>query len=63
MDHLVGAAEIAERLGLSHHQTVHTLRRRDPDFPPPVATLRQAMVWAWPDVAAWARSTGRLTEG
>lgn len=62
MDHLVGAAEIAERLGLSHTQTVHTLRRRDPEFPAPVATLRQAMVWNWPDVAAWARSTGRLTE-
>ena len=63
MDHLVGAAEIAERLGLSHPQTVHTLRRRDPAFPAPVATLRQAMVWSWPDVAAWARSTGRLSEG
>lgn len=60
MDHLVGAAEIAERLGLSHTQSVHTLRRRYVEFPEPVAKLRQAMVWSWPDVAAWAKATGRL---
>lgn len=63
MNDLVGAAEIADRLGLSHPQSVHTLRRRHDGFPEPVATLKQAMVWCWPDVAAWARSTGRLTEG
>jgi hypothetical protein len=57
---LVGAAEIAERLGISHPQTVHTLRRRHGDFPEPVAQLRQVIVWAWPDVEAWARRTGRL---
>lgn len=57
---LVGAAEIAERLALAHVQSVHTLRRRHPDFPQPVATLKQAMVWAWPDVEAWAKNTGRL---
>jgi hypothetical protein len=57
---LVGAAEIAERLGLSHSQTVHLWRRRYPDFPEPVAKLRQALVWTWPDVARWARRTGRL---
>ena len=59
MDQLVGAAEIAERLGLAHPQTVHTLRRRHEDFPEPIATLRTAMVWAWPDVERWARDTGR----
>ena len=58
---LVGAAEIADRLGWSHAQSVHTIRRRHPDFPEPVATLRQAMVWAWPDVEAWGKSTGRLS--
>lgn len=57
---LVGAAEIAERLGISHAQTVHTMRRRDPSFPAPVASLKRAHVWAWPDVAAWAKATGRL---
>lgn len=60
MNDLVGAAEIAERLGLAHPQTVHTLRKRHADFPQPVATLRTALVWIWPEVEAWAQSTGRL---
>lgn len=60
MDQLVGAAEIAERLGAGRVQTVHSWRRRYPEFPAPVARLKQAMVWNWPDVAAWARRTGRL---
>ena len=59
-DDLVGAAEIAERLGLAQVQTVHTWRRRYDDFPEPVARLRQALIWSWPDVDAWARSSGRL---
>lgn len=58
--HLVGAWEIAERLGISHAETVHTWRRRHSDFPQPVAKLRRALVWNWPDVEAWARRTGRL---
>ncbi len=57
---LVGSSEIAERLGLAHQQAVHLWRKRYPDFPDPVAHLRQAMVWNWPDVEAWARKTGRL---
>jgi hypothetical protein len=60
VDDLVGATEIAERLGLSHAETVHSWRHRHADFPEPVAKLRQAMVWAWPDVEKWARGTGRL---
>ena len=59
-DQLVGATEIAERLGVDR-KTVSQWRQRGTDgFPAPVATLRQANVWAWPDVEAWARSTGRL---
>jgi hypothetical protein len=58
---LVGAAEIAERLGWSHPQNVHTIRKRHADFPEPVAKLRTALVWAWPDVEAWAKATGRLS--
>ncbi len=58
-DGLVGAAEIAERLGLAHAEGVHTWRRRHADFPQPVAKLKQAMIWYWPDVEAWARQTGR----
>jgi hypothetical protein len=57
---LVGASEIAERLGVKRSNVVHDWRRRYPDFPAPVARLRQALVWNWPDVARWARRTGRL---
>ncbi len=60
VDELVGAAEIAERLGSKRTSLVHDLRRRHPDFPEPVAKLKSALVWAWPDVEAWARKTGRL---
>jgi hypothetical protein len=56
---LVGADEIADRLDVSARQVVHTWRRRHPDFPQPVAKLRQGYIWAWPDVQAWARKTGR----
>ena len=59
-DQLVGAHEIAERLGLSHAQSVHTLRKRHADFPQPVATLKTALIWDWSDVEAWAKATGRL---
>jgi hypothetical protein len=60
VDQLVGAEEIAERLGLKRYQHVHQIRRRDPTFPEPVVTLRRAMVWNWPDVERWARASGRL---
>ena len=60
---LVTAVEIAERLNLSHPENVHTWRRRHADFPQPVVKLgdtnRPTLVWAWPDVLAWAKSTGR----
>jgi len=56
---LVGAAEIAERLGIER-RSVHQLRHRHADFPAPVAVLRQAMIWSWPEVEAWARKSGRL---
>ncbi len=61
MTDLVGAAEIARRLGVGKRQVVHTWRRRYPDdFPEPIAELEQTLVWAWPDVERWARRTGRL---
>jgi hypothetical protein len=59
VDELVGAAEIAERLGVAHVETVHVWRRRHADFPKAVVKLRQAMIWYWPDVEKWARRTGR----
>jgi transposase-like protein len=63
VDDLVGAAEIADRLDVAHRETIHVWRRRYPDFPQPVAELRQALIWSWPDVERWARSTGRLKPG
>jgi hypothetical protein len=62
-DELVGAAEIALRLNVSDPHVVHTWRERHSDFPEPVARLKRAMVWAWPDVEAWALSSGRLPGG
>jgi predicted DNA-binding transcriptional regulator AlpA len=60
---LVGAAEIAERLGVTRPQVVHNWRSRYPDFPKPIAELRQAMIWEWPEVRDWAIRTGRLDDG
>ncbi len=57
---LVGAHEIAERLGLSHAQSVHTIRKRHKDFPTPVATLKMAMIWDWREIEKWAKETGRI---
>jgi hypothetical protein len=56
---LVGVAEIAERLGVGT-SVVHDWRRRHADFPEPVLRLRMGLIWAWKDVEAWARRTGRL---
>ena len=58
---LVGASEIAARLAVKRPQVVHDWRRRHDDFPEPVAKLRTALIWYWPDVEAWARMTGRLS--
>ncbi len=63
VDELVGAAEIAARLGSKRTSIVHDWRRRHPEFPQPVATLQAGLVWAWPDVAEWARETGREIVG
>jgi hypothetical protein len=57
---LVGAAEIAERLGLNKPSVVHDWRQRHDDFPKPIARLRMGLVWAWPDVERWAKKTERL---
>ena len=57
---LVGAPEIAERLGLARPQVVHNWRYRHADFPVPLAELRQGNVWYWPDVEEWLKATDRL---
>jgi predicted DNA-binding transcriptional regulator AlpA len=54
---LVGAAEIARILGLSHHNSVTTYLRRYADFPRPVIDLSESRVRLWlrPEVEAWAK--------
>ena len=59
---LVGAHEIAQRLGVARPQVVHEWRRRHPDFPEPVATLKTALIWDWIEIRAWAQETGRFTK-
>lgn len=64
VDQLVGAAEIAERLGIPDSTGVHALRRRNDDFPEPVAKLKTALIWFWPEVEAWAKArVGRRRPG
>ncbi len=57
-DDIVGASEIADRLGVSS-SVVHDWQRRYDDFPGPLRRLRMGLLWSWPEVLAWARSTGR----
>ena len=56
---LVGAHEIAERLGLAFPNLVHTWRRRHADFPEPVAELQAGVIWDWTDINEWLYKTGR----
>lgn len=58
---LVGAAEIARILGLSHHNSVTTYLRRYSDFPRPVVDLSESRVRLWlrPEVEAWAKKRAR----
>ena len=55
---LIGAAEVAALLGLSHHNSVSTYLRRYEDFPRPVVDLSKSRVRLWlrPEIEAWARS-------
>ena len=55
---LVGVAEIAKRLGVGT-SVVHDWQRRHEEFPSPIVRLKMGFLWTWPDVQAWARSTGR----
>jgi hypothetical protein len=54
----VGLAEIADRLGVKR-QTAAVWRTRKV-LPEPSWTVSGAPAWNWPDIEAWARSTGRL---
>ena len=65
MDNLVGASEIAKRLGVKRPNVVHDWIARYPEgstfpFPSPVTTVSKVRIWNWPEVERWARATGRL---
>lgn len=52
---LIGAAEVAEILGLTHHNSVSTYLRRYEDFPRPVVDLPKSRVRLWlrQDIKTW----------
>jgi prophage regulatory protein len=51
MHHLMGAAEIGERLGVSRQRVQQLVSR--PDFPAPVRVLSMGKVWESEDVERW----------
>jgi len=57
-DELVGAAEVASRLGLKRSRQVLDLRLHRFGFPSPVARTGRSLVWSWPQVANWAETEG-----
>lgn len=57
---LVGASEIAERLGVAHAETIHLWRRRYPEFPEPICALKMGLIWDWQAVEKWAKKTKRI---
>jgi hypothetical protein len=59
---LLGASDIADRLGFDHGTSVNNLRRRHASFPEPVAIINGThQVWDWSEVEAWAKANGRMT--
>jgi glutathione-regulated potassium-efflux system ancillary protein KefG len=54
---LVGAAEVAELLGLAHYNSVTTYLHRYEDFPKPVVDLSRSRVRLWlrQDIEKWKR--------
>jgi predicted DNA-binding transcriptional regulator AlpA len=50
---LMGAAELCARLGVSRQRTYKIAER--PDFPKPLAKLRQGTVWSSDEVEAWMK--------
>lgn len=59
---LVGAAEVAEILGLAQYNSVSTYLHRYRDFPRPVVDLQRSRVRLWlrPEVVAWKATRDRL---
>ncbi len=60
-DDLIGAAEVAEILGLSSANSVSTYRARYDDFPDPVVVLEKSRITLWirEDIASWNQGRSR----
>lgn len=54
---LIGAAEVAEILGLSHHNSVSTYMKRYEDFPVPVVDKSKGRIRLWlkSEIVTWAK--------
>ena len=59
---LTDARGVAEILGLSHPNSVHTYQHRYADMPQPLINLGRGRVRLWlrPEIEAWGRKTGRI---
>lgn len=59
-ENLIGAAEVAEILGLAQAASVATYKRRYSDFPKPVVQLTKSRISLWlrSDIERW--DAGRL---
>lgn len=59
---LIGAAEVAKLLGLSHHNSVTTYLHRYADFPRPVVDLSESRIRLWlrQDILGWRESRKSL---
>lgn len=55
LDDLVDAHDVAELLGLTHPNSVHTYQRRYPEMPKPVYERggRRARLWLRSEIVAW----------
>ena len=56
---LVGAAEIAEMLGVSR-QRVHQIVAADETFPEPAAVLTAGKIWLRDQIEVWIEKSGRI---
>ena len=58
---LIGATEVAEILGLSHHNSVSTYVQRYKDFPLPVVDKSSGRIRLWlrSDIEAWSRKRAK----
>jgi len=59
-DDLVSASEVADLLGLAHHNSVTTYLRRYKDFPQPVIDKSGGHIRLWQrqDVVRWREARG-----